>query len=124
MDPNNPNTDRALLPHTIRTTAPLPATLKGEKKFIAEGLTEGVITLATNTLAAVTDTPNDTVGHPMELENRIQEKEDTLAPELMDHLAQLTSQPEQHVLRIVLKVTDWTVLDSTPGTTMVALMCH
>ena len=55
VDPNAPGPDRALLTHTMKHTAKLSATLAGEKYFIVEGLTDDVITLATNTLAATTD---------------------------------------------------------------------
>ena len=92
--------------------------------MIVEGLTDDIITLAANTLAAVTDTWDDAMGRPTERKDNIQEKEDTLEPELMDHLVQLTSPPEQYVQRIVLKVPDWTVLDGTPDTPAVTLTCH
>ena len=52
VDPNAPGPDRALLHLTIKHTAQLPTTLAGEKYFIVEGLTDDVITLAANTLAA------------------------------------------------------------------------
>ena len=39
----------------MKHTAQLPATLAGEKYFILEGLTDDVITLATNNLAATRD---------------------------------------------------------------------
>ena len=55
MDPNAPGPDRALLHLTMKHTAQLPTTLAGEKYFIVEGLTDDVITLAANTLAATTD---------------------------------------------------------------------
>ena len=55
VDPNAPGPDRALLHLTMKHTAQLPATLAGEKYFIVEGLTDDVITPATNTLAATTD---------------------------------------------------------------------
>ena len=68
-----------------------------------------VITLAANTLAAVTDTWDDAVGHPAASKDRIQAKEDALTPELMDQLLQLRSlhsPTEQSMSRIGLKVTD------------------
>ena len=55
VDPNAPGPDRALLHLTMKYTAQLPTTLPGEKYFIVEGLTDDVITLAANTLAATTD---------------------------------------------------------------------
>ena len=55
VDPNAPGPDRALLHLTMKHTAQLPTTLAGEKYFIVEGLTEDVITLAANNLAATTD---------------------------------------------------------------------
>ena len=42
-----------------------------------DGLTDDVITLVANTLAAVTDTWEDAVGHPTERKDRVQEREDT-----------------------------------------------
>ena len=72
-------------------------TLEAEKHFIVEGLADNVITLAANTLAAVRDTWDDTVGHQTERTDRVQEREDTLTPQPMDHLIQLTSLPEQYV---------------------------
>ena len=69
------------------------------------------ITPAANTLAATTDAWEDAVGHPTARKNRVQEKEDTLTPDLVDHLVQLTSQPEQHNQKTEgPKVTDWTTL--------------
>ena len=55
VDLNAPGPDRALLHLTMKHTAQLPTTLAVEKHFIVEGLTDNVITLATNTLAATTD---------------------------------------------------------------------
>ena len=52
VDRNAPGPKRALLHLTMKHTAQLPATLAGEKYFIVEGLTDDVITLATNNLAA------------------------------------------------------------------------
>ena len=92
-----------------------------------EGFTDNVITLAANTLAAVTDTWDDASGHPTARKDRVQQKEDTLTAELMDQLLQLrslTGPPEQRVPRIRLKVTDWTVVHHTPDTPTVTLMCH
>ena len=89
-----------------------------------ECLTDNVISLATNTLAAVTDTWNDAVEHPTARKDRIQEEQETLTPELMDQLVHLTGPTEQRVTRFWLKVTDWTVLVHTPDTPMVTLMCH
>ena len=88
-DPNAPCPNRALLHLTMKPTAQLPATLEGEKHFI--GLTDDADTLAANTLAAGMDTWDDAVGHPAEHKDRIEEREDTRALELMDHLVQLTS---------------------------------
>ena len=96
-DPNAPGPDRALLYLTMKPGAQLPTTLEGEKHFIVEGHTDEVITPATNSLAAVKYTWDDAVGHPTERKDRIQEKQDTLAPELMDQLVQHTSPPDQHV---------------------------
>ena len=126
-DPNAPGPDRAHLHLTMKPTTQFPTALEGEAHLIVEGLTEDVITLAANTLAAVTDSRDDTVGHPAAHKDRIQEKEDTLTPELMDQLLQLrslTGPPEQRMPRIGLKVTDWTVPDRTPDTPTVTLMCH
>ena len=54
VDPNAPGPDRALLHLTMKHTAQIAATLAGEKYFIVEGVTDDVITLASNTLAATT----------------------------------------------------------------------
>ena len=48
-------------------------------------------------LGGVMGTRDDDVGHPTERKDRVQEREDSLAPGLMDHLVQLTSPPEQYV---------------------------
>ena len=64
------------------------------------------------------------MGHPTPRKDRIHEKGDTLTPELMDQLVQLTGPQERRVPRIGLKVTDWTVLDHTPDTPTVTLTCH
>ena len=85
-DPEAPGPDRALLHLTMKPTAQLPVTMEGEKLFIVEGITYDVITLTANTLAAVTDTWDEAVGHQREREDRVQEREDTLVPELMDYL--------------------------------------
>ena len=96
VDPNAPGPDRALLHLTMKHTAQLPAALAGEKYFIVEGLTNDVITLATNTLAATTDAWDVAVGHPTARKDRVQETEDTLTPDLVNRLLNLTSPPEQH----------------------------
>ena len=116
-DANAPGIHRALLHVTMKHTAQpltalffcpvppsypsrgsrLPTALKGETQFNLEGLTDDVISLANNTLAAVTDTWDDAVGHPTERKDRVQEKEDTLTRELMDQLVQLTDPQEQRV---------------------------
>ena len=126
-DPNAPGPDRALLHLTMKPAAQLPKALEGETHFIVEGHTDDVITLATNTLAAATEKGNEAAGHQLARKDRIQEKEDTLMPELIDQLLQLrslTGPPEQRVPGMGLKVTDWTVLDHTPDTPTVTLMCH
>ena len=64
VEPNAPGPNRALLHLTMKHTAQLPATLEGEKYFIVEGLTDDVLTLATNTLAAITDTGTMPWGTP------------------------------------------------------------
>ena len=120
-NPSSPGPNRALLHLTMKPTAQLRTALEEEKHYIREGLTDDVITLATNTLAAVTDTWDDAVGHPKERKDMIQEKQDTLTPELMDQLVQFTGPTEQGVPRIGLKVTDWTVLDHTPDTPTMCL---
>ena len=102
----------------MNPTAQLPTTLAGEKHFIMEGLTDNVITLAANTLAAVTDTWDVAAGH------RVQEKEDNLTPDLVDHVVQLTSQPDQHNQNTIMKVTDWTVLGRSQGTPTVTVMYY
>ena len=90
-DPNAPGPNRALLHLTMKHMTQLPATLAGEKHFIVEGLMDNVITLGANTLAAATDAWDDTMGHPTAHKDRVQEREDTLTPDLVDHLVQLTS---------------------------------
>ena len=125
-DPNAPGPDRALLHLTMKHTAQLPPTLAGEKYFIVEGLTDDVITLAANTLAATTDAWDDAVGHPTACKDRVQEKEDTLTPDLVDHLVQRTSPPEQHNRKTEgPKVTDWTTfIYKPPDAPTVTLTCH
>ena len=107
VDPNAPGPDRALLHLTMKHTAQLPATLAGEKYFIVEGLTDDVITLATNTLAATTDAWDDAMGHPTARRDRVQQTEDPLTPDLVNHLVNLISPPEQQNRKTEgLKVTD------------------
>ena len=95
-DPGAREPDRALLHLTMTHTAHLPATLAGEKHFIVEALTDDVITLAANTPAAATEAWDDALGHPTARKDRVQEREDTLTQDLVDHLVQLTSPPQQH----------------------------
>ena len=103
-------------------TAQLPTTLAAEKHFIVEGLTEDVIILAANTLVATTDTWDNAVRHSTARKDRVQETEDTLRPDLVDHLVNLTSPPEQHNRKTEgPKVTDWTILDKPPDASMVTL---
>ena len=71
VDPNAPGPDRVLLHLTMKHTAQLPATLAGEKYFIVEGLTDDVITLVANTLAATTDAWDVAVGHPTARKDRV-----------------------------------------------------
>ena len=124
-DPNAPGPDRALLHFTMKHTAQLPTTLAGEEHFIVEGLTDDVITLAANTLAATTDAWDDAVGHPTARTDRVQETPDTLTPDLVDHLVQLTSPLEQHNRKTEgPKVTDWTIFDKPPDAPTVTLTCH
>ena len=121
-DPNAPGPNGALLHLTMKHTAQLPTTLAGEKHFIVEGLTDDVITLAANTLAATTDAWDDAVQHPTARKERVQEREDTVTPDLVDHLVQLTSPPEQHNRKTEgRKVTDWTILDKPPDAPGVTL---
>ena len=126
VDPNAPGPDRALLHLTMKHTAQLPTTLAGEKYFIVERLTDDVITLAGNTLAATTDTWAVAVGHPTAHKDRAQGTEDTLTPDLMSHLVTLTSPPEQHNRKTEgPKVTDWTAfIYRPPDTPTVTLTCH
>ena len=123
-DPNAPSPDRALQHLTMKLRAKLPATLAGERHFIMEGLTDDVITLPANTLSAATDAWDDTVGHPTARKDRVKEREDTLTPDLVDHLVQLTSPTEQHNRKTTPRVTDWTFLDRPPNTPTVTLTCH
>jgi hypothetical protein len=110
----------------MKHTAQLPTTLAGEKYFIVEGLTDDVITLAANTLAATTDAWDVAVGHPTARKDRVQGTEDTLTPDLMNHLVTLTSPPEQHDRKTKgPKVIDWAVFnDKPPDTPTVTLTCH
>ena len=125
-DPNAPGPDRALLHLTMKNTAPLPTTLAGEKYFIVEDLTDDVNTLAANTLAATTDAWDVAVGLPTARKDRVQGTEDTLTPDLMNHLVTLTSPPEQHDRKTEgPKVTDWTAfIYRPPDTPTVTLTCH
>ena len=108
-DPNAPGPDRVLLHLPMKHTTQLPATLAGEKYFIVEGLTDDVITLAANTLTATTDAWDDAVGHPTARKDRVQETEDTLTADLVNHLVNPTGLPEQHNQKTEgPKVTDWT----------------
>ena len=126
IDPNAPGPDRALLHLTIKHTAQLPATLAGEKFFIVEGLTDDVITLAANTLAATTDAWDVAVGHPTARKDRVQDTEDTPTWDLVNHLVTLTSPLEQHDRKTEgQKVTDWAALiDWPPDTPTVTLTCR
>ena len=109
----------------MKHTAQLPTTLAREKHFIMDGLTENLITLAANSLAAATDAWDDAVGHPTARKDRVHETEDTLMPGLVDHLLNLTSPPEQHNRKTEgPKVTDWTILDKHPDASTVTLTCH
>ena len=98
----------------------------GEKYFIVEGLTDDVITLAANTPAATTDAWDVAVGQPGARKDRVQGTEDTLTPDLMNHLVTLTSPPEQPVRKTEgRKVTDWTALIYRPPDIPTAtLTCH
>ena len=91
-----------------------------------EGLTDDVITLAANTLAATTDAWYVAVGHPTVRKDRVQETEDTLSPDLVSHLVTLTSPAEQHDRKTEgPKVTDWAAfIDRPPDTPTVTLTCH
>ena len=124
-DPNAPGPDRALLHLTMKDTAHLPATLAGEEHFIVEGLTHEVIALAAKTLAAVTDAWDDAVGHPTARKDRMQERENTLTPDIVDHLVQRTSPPEQHKRKTEgLNVTDWMIVDKPPNAPTETVTCH
>ena len=125
VDPNAPGPDRALLQLAMKHTAQLPATLAGEKYFIVEGLTDDVINLATNTLAATTYAWDVAVGHPTARKDRVQETEDTLTPDLVNGVVNLTSPPEQHNRKPEgPKVSDWTAfIYSSPDTSTVTLTC-
>ena len=91
-----------------------------------EGLTDDVITLATTTLAARTDGWDDSVGHPTAHRDGVQENEDTLTSDLVYHLMQLTSPPEQHNRKTEgPKDTDWTTsIYKPPDAPTVTLTCH
>ena len=91
-----------------------------------EGLTNDVITLATNTLAATTDAWDVAVGHPTARKDRVQDTEDTLTPNLVNHLVTLTSPLEQHNLKTGgPKVTDWAAfIDRPRDTPTVTLTCQ
>ena len=56
----------------------------------------------------------------------VQKKEDTLTPDLVDLLVQLTSRPEQHNRKTEgPKVTDWTAfICKPPDAPKVTLTCH
>ena len=124
-DPNAPGSNRALLPLTMKHTAQLPTTLAEEKHFIVEGQTDDVITLAANILAATTDALNNAVGHPTARKDMVQDMEDTLTQDLVNHLVNLTSPPEHHNRKTEgPKVTDWTILDKPPDAPTVTLTCH
>ena len=48
------------------------------------------------------------MGHPTARKDRVQDTEDTLTPDLVNHLVNLTSAAEQHNQQTEgLKVTDW-----------------
>ena len=109
----------------MKHTTQLPTTLAGEKHFIVEGVTDNVITLAAKTLAATTDAWHDAVGHPMARKDVVQETEDTLTLDLVDHLVHLTSPPEEHNRKTEgPKVTDCTILDKPPDARTVTLTWH
>ena len=126
VDRNDPGPDRALLHLTMKHTAQLPATLWGEKYFIMEGLTDDVITLATNTWAATTDAWDIAVGHPTARKNRVQETEDTLTPDLVKHPVNLTRPPDQQDRKTEgPKVTDrMAFIDRPQDAPTVTLTCH
>ena len=63
-----------LLHLTMKLTAQPLTTLAGGKHFIVEGVTDDVISLAANILAAVKDTWHGAVGNPTELKDRVQKK--------------------------------------------------
>ena len=87
VDQQRPSSHRALLQLTMKPTAKLPTTPAGENLFIVEGVTDDIITLAANSLAAVTG--QDVAGHPTERKDRVQEREGTLTPDLFDHWCNL-----------------------------------
>ena len=123
---NAPGPDRALPHLTMKNMAQLLTTLAGEKHFIVEGLTDDIITLAANTLAATTEAWDNAVGHPTAHGDRVQDTEDTLTPVLVNHLVNLTSPPEQYNRKTEgLKVTDWTTfIWKPPDAPTVTLTCH
>ena len=124
-EPNAPGPDRALLHLTMKHSAQLPTTLAGEKHIIVEGLRDDVITLAANTLTATKDAWDDAVGHPTLSKDMVQETEAILTPDLVDHLVELTSPPEQHNRKTEgPKVTDSTILDKPTDAPTVTLTCH
>ena len=115
----------ATAPHH-ETHGPTPGHPSREKYFIVEGLTDNVITLAANTLAPTTDAWYVAVGYPKARNDRVQDTEDTLTPDLVNHLVTLTSPLEQHDRKTEgLKVTDWAAfIDRAPDTPTVTLTCH
>ena len=55
------------------------------------------------------------MGHPTARKDRVQDEEDTVTPDLVNHLVNLTSPPEQHNRKTVgPKVTDWTTFFYKP----------
>ena len=59
-------------------------------------------------MEATTDAWDVAEGHPTARKDRVQGTEDTLTPDLMNHLVTLTSPPEQHDQKTEgPKVTDW-----------------
>ena len=115
----------ATTPHH-ETHGSAPSHPGGKKYFIVEGLTDHVITLAANTLAATTDAWDFAMGRPTARKDRVQDTEDTLTPDLVNHLVTLTSAPEQHDRKTEgPKVTDWApFIDRPPDTPTVTLTCH
>ena len=66
------------------------------------------------------------MGHPTARKDRVQDTEDTLTPDLVNHLLTLSSPPEQHDRKTEgPKVTDWVAfIDRPPDTPTVTLRCH